>query len=97
MGVGRGLIPFWSKVGDSRLYKTSNARAETLHAKRSFRDLVPRKRCVVVVEGYFEWATSTPSPGVMAKQPYFFQRPGRKPLALAALYDCWRDAQGACT
>lgn len=89
-----GLVPFWSKVGDNRLYKMSNARAETLKVKRSYKDLIPSKRCVVVIEGYFEWECSTPSPGVQAKQPFFFQRPDRKLLALAGLYDCWKDSQG---
>lgn len=89
------MVPFWSKVGDNRLYKMSNARAETLKVKRSYKDLIPSKRCVVVIEGYFEWECSTPSPGVQAKQPFFFQRPDRKLLALAGLYDCWKDSQGA--
>jgi len=72
-----GLIPFWAKdmkIG-SRLI---NARSETLLGKPSFRNLVPKQRCVVITDGYFEWEGST-------KTPYYIKHPENKLLPMAGL------------
>src|SRR3989442_519297 len=59
-----GLIPHWAdaaRVG-SRMF---NARAETLTSSPAFRDALERKRCLVPVDGFYEWkrdgATLPPS------------------------------------
>jgi putative SOS response-associated peptidase YedK len=80
-----GLIPHWAesaKVG-SRMF---NARAETLTASPAFRDSLRRKRCVVPVQAFYEWRREG-----TVRQPYTIARADGRPLALAGLWDGWRD------
>jgi putative SOS response-associated peptidase YedK len=80
-----GLIPHWAdsaKVG-SRMF---NARAETLTASPAFRDSLRRKRCVVPVEAFYEWRREG-----TVRQPYTIAGADGRPLALAGLWDGWRD------
>jgi len=52
-----GLIPGWSKdekIGD----KLTNARAETLTEKPSFKKPFQTQRCLIPATGYFEWQRS---------------------------------------
>ena len=60
-----GLIPAWSK---NELYgsKMINARIETVTTKPSFKNLIPKNRCIVLSDGYYEWKQS----GVR-KVPFF--------------------------
>ncbi|MEY3977705.1 MAG: hypothetical protein RLZZ284_561, partial [Actinomycetota bacterium] len=51
-----GLLPSWSK-DRKRAASMINARSETLTEKPSFRNLVARHRCVIPVDGYYEWRT----------------------------------------
>jgi putative SOS response-associated peptidase YedK len=80
-----GLIPSWAtdpKIG----YRTINARAESLAAKPAFRDAFERRRCLVPVDGFYEWQV-----GQRGRQPYFIRRRDRTPLLLAGLWDRWLD------
>jgi len=82
-----GLVPSWAaevKVGA----KMINARAETLLTKPAFRSLVPRRRCLVPADGFYEWQAM---PGQRAKQPMYIHRCDGAPLALAGLWSTWRD------
>ena len=47
--------------------------------RRSFRT----QRCLVLCNGYYEWRKQANGP----KQPYYFQRPGATPFALAGLWE----------
>lgn len=80
-----GLIPHWAdaaKVG-SRMF---NARAETLSASPAFRDPLRRKRCLVPVDGFYEWHRDG-----TRRQPFAIARDDGRPLALAGLWSGWRD------
>jgi putative SOS response-associated peptidase YedK len=80
-----GLIPHWAdaaKVG-SRMF---NARAETLTASPAFRDAFQRKRCLVPVDGFYEWHREG-----TRRQPFAIARSDGRPLALAGLWSGWRD------
>lgn len=48
-----GLLPHWKK--DESGPPLFNARAETVATKPSFRDAFKRQRCVVPMDGYYEW------------------------------------------
>lgn len=49
-----GLIPSWSK--DASIgFKTSNARSETAAEKPSFRHAFYKQRCLVPVDGWYEF------------------------------------------
>lgn len=82
-----GLVPSSAKaVGDGPLM--INARTETLTSKGIFARLLPYRRCVVPVDGFYEWQRST---GSKQKQPYLAS-PGEGGLfVLAGLWDTWRD------
>ncbi len=81
-----GLIPFWAKdvsIG-SRLI---NARAETVHEKPSFRRAFKSRRCLIPVDGWFEWQSQEGG-----KQPYFLTAADESPLSFAGLWDSWTQA-----
>jgi putative SOS response-associated peptidase YedK len=80
-----GLIPHWAeaaKVG-SRMF---NARAESLTSSPAFRDAFRRKRCLVPVDGFYEWHREG-----TRRQPFAIARDDGRPLALAGLWSGWRD------
>jgi putative SOS response-associated peptidase YedK len=84
-----GLVPNWAE--DPRIaFRTVNARAETVATKPSFRDAFRERRCLVIVDGWYEWEAI---PG-HRKQPYAIRMPGGSPFALAGLWDTWRPRPG---
>jgi putative SOS response-associated peptidase YedK len=84
-----GLVPYWAK--DPRIaYQCINARAETVTTKPAFRDAFQRRRCLIVIDGWYEWETL---PGGR-KQPYAIRMPDGAPFAFAGLWETWRPPQG---
>jgi putative SOS response-associated peptidase YedK len=74
-----GLIPFWAK--DAKIGSTMiNARSETLADKPAFKDSLKRKRCLVLADGFYEWA---PAPAAPPEPPpaqgSLFEAPTPKP------------------
>jgi putative SOS response-associated peptidase YedK len=64
-----GLIPYWcsdSKGGR----KPINAKGETVRDLPTFREAYRKRRCIVPVDGFFEWKAIK---GQKAKQPYASQ------------------------
>lgn len=86
-----GLIPFWvkdEKNADEIRMKTFNARAETIFEKASFRSSIRKKRCLVVVDGFYEWRL------VNGKNyPYYIYMKDQEPFALAGIWDSWRNRE----
>lgn len=58
-------------------FKTFNCRIETALEKRLWRDLVDKKRCIVVVDGFYEWK-KVEIRGKKKKQAHFIQLPASK-------------------
>ena len=86
-----GLLPSWSK-DRSRAASMINARSETLTEKPSFKPLLAAHRCVVPVDGYYEWRTTGVDPKVkQPKQPYYIRASDSAPIAIAGLWTTWRD------
>lgn len=81
-----GLVPAWADDPTiaSRLI---NARSETAAAKPSFRSAFRTRRCLVPVDGFYEWA---PVPGSRRKRPHHFRSRDGRPLAFAGLWESWR-------
>lgn len=80
-----GLKPAWAKPGP---LAPINARLETVTSNRMFRNAFAARRCLVPMNGYFEWqATET------GKQPYFIHGP-HDVLAAAGLYESHRTDDG---
>ena len=88
-----GLVPSWAKdlsIG-SRLI---NARVETAHEKPSFRRAFARRRCLLPADGYFEWYTAENAGAKPRKQPFFIRPKDGGIMAMAGLYELWRDPGG---
>lgn len=79
-----GLVPHWadSPSGPPLI----NARSEGIEKKPAFRDPFARHRCLIPADGFFEWHSEGRS-----KQPYFIFRADRRPMALAGIWDRWRN------
>jgi putative SOS response-associated peptidase YedK len=75
-----GLIPWWAE-DDGIGAKHINARAETVATKAAFRDSFARKRCIVPVDGFYEWERKE-----AGKLPHFVRAADGSPLALAGLW-----------
>lgn len=85
-----GLIPSFTKKTDKPdFYKMFNARSESVREKASFRRLLPKSRCLVAVEGFYEWKKDGSK-----KQPYYIHFKDGRPLVFAALYDSWENSEG---
>lgn len=79
-----GLVPAWAKdtsIGN----KLTNARADTLAEKPSFKTALKRRRCLILVDGFFEWHREGKT-----KTPFLFRRKDEKPFALAGLWEEWK-------
>lgn len=91
-----GLIPSWAKdpsIGSRMI----NARAETVAEKPAFRRAFAQRRCLVPADGYYEWYTPTQEGaptgkgGKPLKQPFYIHPRDGSSLAMAGLYEWWRD------
>jgi len=95
-----GLVPSWAKdpaIGNRLI----NARVETVAEKPAFRKAFASRRCLLPADGYYEWYTpeqeAQDTPGEdkkrkkLRKQPFFIHHPDGSVLAMAGLYEIWRD------
>ncbi|MBW1603015.1 SOS response-associated peptidase [Streptomyces sp. JJ66] len=93
-----GLVPSWAKSPELGV-KMINARAETAHEKAAFRRAFTSRRCLLPADGYFEWVTGKGELDLeqrgrrkrARKQPYFVTPADGSVMALAGLYEFWRD------
>ena len=84
-----GLVPHWAKDPKSG-YKMINARAETVTKKPAYRSAFAKHRCLIVVDGFFEWQVPDPE-SPKRKVPFYFRRADGQPLTFAGLYETWWD------
>ncbi|MFE5403017.1 SOS response-associated peptidase [Streptomyces sp. NPDC056580] len=86
-----GLVPSWAKepkIGARMI----NARVETVHEKPAFRRAFAKRRCLLPADGFYEWQPGKdPVTGKARKQPYFIHPEDDQVMALAGLYEYWRD------
>jgi putative SOS response-associated peptidase YedK len=86
-----GLIPHW--CSDSRGgRKPINAKAESVSSLPTFRDAYALRRCIVPVDGFFEWRAIR---GAGRKQPYAIAMKDGSPFGLAGLWENWRNPNTA--
>ncbi|MCD0482851.1 SOS response-associated peptidase [Streptacidiphilus sp. ASG 303] len=89
-----GLVPSWSKTPEAGV-KMINARAETVHEKPAYRRAFASRRCLLPADGYYEWHTPETAPdgpkGRARKQPYYITPADGSVMAMAGLYEWWRD------
>jgi putative SOS response-associated peptidase YedK len=100
-----GLVPAWSK-DVSRASSMINARVESVREKPSFRNLLSSNRCVIPVDGYYEWKQIPVKGKVSAKQPFYFSASVESEychdgmLAIAGLWTTWSNGDelySSCT
>ncbi|WP_232701353.1 SOS response-associated peptidase [Halobacterium wangiae] len=82
-----GLVPSWSD-GPGGDPDPINARAETLSENRYFREAYRERRCLVPVDGFYEWVETADG-----KQPHYVSRADGRPFLLAGLWETWTPEQ----
>ena len=82
-----GLVPAWTD--DPRIAsRMFNARAETLTTSPVFRDAFRRRRCLVPVDGFYEWRRAGKD-----RTPLTIFDPAGGPLALAGVWTGRQDPE----
>jgi putative SOS response-associated peptidase YedK len=97
-----GLLPSWVKAdADGRPLLSPknggrqliNARADKLTSSPAFRTAAEHKRCLIPMDGYYEWM---PNPDVggrkAAKTPFYMHRRDGRPLLAAGLWSAWHPS-----
>jgi putative SOS response-associated peptidase YedK len=82
-----GLIPFWvkdPKQAISLSKMTLNARGEDIFSKPSFRNAARHKRCLVLIDGFFEYHWFKDK-----SYPYYIKMANDEPMLLAGLWETW--------
>jgi len=83
-----GLVPSWAKdasIGN----RLVNARVESVTDKAAYREPFERRRCLVVVDGFYEWKRQG-----RLKQPYLLRARSGELLAMAGLWERWTSRDG---
>jgi putative SOS response-associated peptidase YedK len=85
-----GLIPPWAKSTEEGGPETKgplliNARSDKLTTSPVFRNSAKNKRCLVPMDGWYEWKGEKGS-----KTPFFMYAGDGEPLFMAGLWSTWR-------
>lgn len=84
-----GLVPRWAKDATVAA-RLINARSETLVQKPSFREAFAKRRCLVPMDGFYEWHGEG-----KAKQPFAVALRDGAPMAVAGLWEGWKQPDGS--
>jgi putative SOS response-associated peptidase YedK len=82
-----GLIPYWCEDPKGGR-KPINAKCETVRTLPSFREAYRKRRCILPVDGFFEWKAIK---GQKAKQPYAIAMKDGSPFGIGGLWENWKD------
>jgi putative SOS response-associated peptidase YedK len=82
-----GLIPYWCQDPKGGR-KPINAKGESVHSLPTFREAYRRRRCILPVDGFFEWKAIK---GQKAKQPYAIAMKDGRPFGIGGLWENWKD------
>lgn len=86
-----GLIPHWSK--DEKIgYKMINARIETLLSKSSFKNPTQKRRCLIPLDGYYEWMKEGKT-----KTPFRILPESEEPFLVAGIFETWNKGKEPLT
>ncbi|MFQ6327083.1 SOS response-associated peptidase [Nocardia sp. CWNU-33] len=94
-----GLIPTWTKAAEPGVPVKGkplfNARADKAATTASFRDAVKYRRCLVPMDGWYEWVVEPDAlagaKGKVAKHPFYMSAADASRLYMAGLWSVWRD------
>jgi putative SOS response-associated peptidase YedK len=97
-----GLIPAWTKAAEPGVPAKGkplfNARADRAATAPSFRDAVKKRRCLVPMDGWYEWlvesapAEPAKGKGKAVKQPFYLSADDGSRLYMAGLWSVWHDS-----
>lgn len=92
-----GLVPPWTKAGPDGAPEGKgplliNARAEKVTTSPAFRSSAKSKRCLVPMDGWYEWRPNgqTASGKKAPKTPFYMHAGDGEPLFAAGLWSTWR-------
>ncbi len=95
-----GLLPPWVKAGPNGEPENKgplliNARADKVATSPAFRASAKSKRCLVPMDGWYEWQGSLAGPkgGKSSKTPYFMHRADGDLVCMAGLWSVWKPAK----
>lgn len=80
-----GYIPSWAS---SKSSMNINARSESIYEKKTFRDSFKYRRCIIPINGFFEWKKEEKD-----KTPYYVSDIKNDYLALAGIWDEYFDIE----
>ncbi len=83
-----GFTPAWAQ-GSSIQDEHANARIETVAEKITFKDALKHHRCLIPIDGYYEWKTVG-----KLKVPYYFKLTEGGPMILAGLWSMQISKEG---
>jgi putative SOS response-associated peptidase YedK len=84
-----GLVPRWAKDAKDAA-KLINARSEGIAGKPSFRDAFAKRRCIVPMDGFYEWRKAEDG----SRQAYAVALASGRPMAVAGLWEGWKSPEG---
>jgi putative SOS response-associated peptidase YedK len=84
-----GLVPYWAKE-EKIGYKMINARSETIPDKPAFREAYKRRRCLIPLDGFYEWRRVSKD----EKQAFWITLENEALFAVAGLWENWADPGG---
>jgi putative SOS response-associated peptidase YedK len=87
-----GLVPHWAKPDEAKRIgsRCVQARIESAARSPAFREAFRSRRCLVIVDGFYEWKTLESG----ERRPHHVRRDDRKPFAIAGLWASWRSPDG---
>ncbi|OBK92813.1 hypothetical protein A5645_22725 [Mycobacterium asiaticum] len=97
-----GLLPPWVKAGPDGAPDTKgplliNARADKVATSPAFRNSAKSKRCLVPMDGWYEWRGSLDGPKGKkgGKTPFFMHRADGGLVCMAGLWSVWKPHKEA--
>jgi len=84
-----GLIPSWAKDEEKAIEFSNmalNAKAETIFEKPMFRNIIMNRRCILPVDGFYEWREIA-----KMKYPYYIFPKDGTLFTFGCIYDTWTN------
>ncbi len=84
-----GLIPSFAVTAElvnDMQNKTLNARSDTIFERKSFKESIVNKRCVLIIDGFFEWRHAGGD-----KFPYYIYPKDESVFYLGCIYTIYTD------
>jgi putative SOS response-associated peptidase YedK len=82
-----GLLPFWAKKS-SEASRYINLRKETIENKKVFSGMMQSKRCLIPLDGFYEWKKSGKE-----KLPYRITTTNQEIFSVAGIWSIWKSSE----